>query len=388
MVYSASARVDDAKRVNDKKELVYVTGILSAYCPGSKEWEDRDAMLKAAEEFMTSDRPLPPKKSDGRPLGLFDVNEGSKKGIIQMFKALQEISGLDEAEWAAKARIIIGDWLTSNNIRGARKDRMDDINSMERLDYVDELKKPNYADAKALIRHSLISRILLKKDIKRWADLAEWKPTLAELTAFAQEFVGDFTLAINTESAKNMNDDYFAHSQYFIRDALIFCVFEHSVAFADAGGAAKEQAWFFSRFGIRGRTIPSDLYWEQTNFWVKRINIAKGSGVTIKHMIEKGSAAVEAFREVSHQFARTFGFADRARRHKEVDVGQDLRLLTETLMDAKLHVLTPNRPIYAPLKVNKKGVVAAAPALFLALSRHPSHAHNPAPPEEGKKKAE
>jgi hypothetical protein len=83
--------------------------------------------------------------------------------------------------------------------------------------------------------------------------------------------------------------------------------------------------------------------------------------VTVKYIIEKGSAPVEAFREVSHQFARTFGFADRAQRHKEVDVGQDLRLLTDTMMDAQLHVLTPNRPIYAPLKVNKKGVVAPGP---------------------------
>jgi hypothetical protein len=78
-------------------------------------------------------------------------------------------------------------------------------------------------------------------------------------------------------------------------------------------------------------------------------------------MIEKGSAPVEAFHEVSHQFARTFGFADRARRHKEVDVGQDLRLLTERMMDTQLHVLTANRPIYTPLKVNKKGVVASGP---------------------------
>ncbi|KAJ7813607.1 hypothetical protein B0H14DRAFT_3749508 [Mycena olivaceomarginata] len=363
--------------------------------------------LAAAEAFMSFDRPLPPKKTDGRPLGLFDVNEGSKKGIIKTLKALQEISGLPEEEWAAKARIVIGDWLTSNNIRGVRKDWMDDINAMERLDYVDELSalwhfalnathmimrlhfgdsKPNYADAKALIRHSLTSRILyevmLKTNIKHWADLAKWKPTVDELTTLAQEFVDNFTIAINAENAKIVNDDYYAHSLYFIRDALIFSVFEHSVAFADAGGvlhvlkywalsfrgaglhnyarecleillqwkyklmpeaqAAKEQAWFFNRWGIRGRSIPSDLYLEQNNFWVKRVNIAKGSGVTVKYIIEKGSAPVEAFREVSHQFARTFGFADRARRHKEVDVGQNLRLLTETMIDAQLHVLTPN----------------------------------------------
>ncbi|KAJ7714683.1 hypothetical protein B0H14DRAFT_3901740 [Mycena olivaceomarginata] len=389
--------------------------------------ENRDAILKAAEAFMALDRPLPVEKTDGRPLGLFD-----------------EISGLSESEWAARARIIVGDWLTSNNLRGARRDRMDDINSMERLDYVEELsalwhfalnathmimrlhfgdsvldpgslakhkgllnrtwdaEKPNYADAKALIRHSLISRILYEViRIKRWADLAKWKPTVEELTEFAQDFVAHFTEAIRTEQAKNINDDYYAHSQYFIRDALIFCAFEHAVAFADAGRvlrvlkywafsfrgaglhnyarecmeillqwkyelspemqAAKERAWFYNRFGLVGRNIASDLYLEQNNFWVKRVNIAKGSGVTIKYMIEKGSAPVEAFREVTHQFARTFGFADRARRHKEVDVGQDLRLLTETMLDAQLHILTANRPVYAPLKVNKKGVVASGP---------------------------
>ncbi|KAJ7210935.1 hypothetical protein C8J57DRAFT_1539795 [Mycena rebaudengoi] len=439
------AEEDDEKMASSFTGLV-MTFIL-AYCPGSNTWDDRDEMLNAAEGFMSFDRPLPPKKSDARPAGIFDINEGSKKGIIKMLKALQELSGFNESLWASKARIIVGDWLTASNLRAARKDRMDDVTPMERLEYVEEssalwhfalnathmimrlhfgdsvldpgslakhkgllnrtwdAEKPNYADAKALIRHSLVARILytvmLRKDIKRWADLAKWKPTVDELSSFAQDFVTDFTVAANIEHAKNINDDYYAHSQYFIRDALIFCVFEHGVAFADAGvvlrvlkywalsfrgaglhnyarecievqlqwkyeltpelRAAKEQAWFYNRWGIRGRNIASDLYLEQNNFWVKRVNIAKGSGVTVKYIIEKGSAPVEAFREVSHNFARTFGFADRARRHKEVDVGQDLRLLVETMLDAQLHILTADRPIYAPLKVNKKGVVSSGP---------------------------
>ncbi|KAJ7893420.1 hypothetical protein B0H14DRAFT_2559832 [Mycena olivaceomarginata] len=118
---------------------------------------------------------------------------------------------------------------------------------------------------------------------------------------------------------------------------------------------AKEQAWFFNRFGLRGRNIASDLYLEQNNYWVK----ARASQSST--LSRRGSAAVEAFREVSHQFARTFGFADRARRHKEVDVGQDLRLLTKTMLDARLHVLTGNRPVYVSLKVNKRGDVATGP---------------------------
>ncbi|KAJ7895935.1 hypothetical protein B0H14DRAFT_3125075 [Mycena olivaceomarginata] len=420
---------DDESKMFSSFVGIVMTLIL-AYCPGSKEWEKRDIMLETAADRMASDRLLPPKKTDGKPAGVFDVNEGSKKGIIQMLKELQEFSRFTESEWSGKARIIVGDWLTSNNIRGARRDRMDDVNGMERLEYVEELsalwhfalnathmimclhfgnsvldpgslakhkgllnrtwdaEKPNYADAKALIRHSLISRILyevmLKKKIKRWADLAKWRPTPSELKNFAEDFVKDFTEARNIERAKNIDDDYYAHSQYFIRDALIFCVFEHGVAFADAGvvlRVLKYWAFSFRGAGLHNyarecieillqwkyeltpemQRAKEHLYLEQNNFWVKRVNIAKGSGVTIKYIIEKGSAPVEVFREVSHQFARTFRFADRARRHKEVDVEQDLRLLTETILDAQLHVLTANRPIYVPLKVNKKGQVATGP---------------------------
>ncbi|KAJ7367060.1 hypothetical protein DFH08DRAFT_797902 [Mycena albidolilacea] len=308
-----------------------VMTLILAYCPGSKDLEHHDALLAAAEAFMSFDRPLPPKKTDSRPLGLFDVNEGSKKGIIQMLKALQEIGGLPEAEWAAKARIIIGDWLTSNNIRGAHKDRMDDINPVEHLNYIDELSALWHFALNAthmiMCLHFGNSRILyevmLQKNIKRWADLAKWRPTLNELTTFAQEFVNDFTTAINADRAKNINDDYYKYKLTL------------------EAQAAKEQAWFFNQFnGLRRRNIASDLYLEQNNFWVKCVNIAKGSSVTVEYIIEKGSAPVKVFREVSHQFTRTFGFVDRARRHKEVDVGQDLCLLMDTMMDAQLHVLT------------------------------------------------
>ncbi|KAJ7910712.1 hypothetical protein B0H13DRAFT_2329013 [Mycena leptocephala] len=38
--------------------------------------------------------------------------------------------------------IFVGDWLTSNNLRAARRDRTDDINATERLEYADELSAP------------------------------------------------------------------------------------------------------------------------------------------------------------------------------------------------------------------------------------------------------
>ncbi|KAK7002116.1 hypothetical protein R3P38DRAFT_3326654 [Favolaschia claudopus] len=252
----AAATGADIIPTDEDKEKMYssfvgiVMTLIIAYCPGNEEWKERDEMLKAAEDTMASDRPLQPKKSDARPAGVFDVNEGSKKGIIEMLESLQEFTGVDK-----------------EHIRGARRDRMDDVTPMERLEYVEELsalwhfalnathmimrlhfgdsvldpgslakhkgllnriwdaEKSNYADAKALIRHSLIARILyqvmLKKDIRRWAYLAKWRPTLAELEGFSREFVSDFTEARNIQTAKNINDDYYA-----------LC---HGVAFADAG---------------------------------------------------------------------------------------------------------------------------------------------------------
>jgi hypothetical protein len=71
---------DDEERMHSSFVGLVMTLII-AYCPGSNSWEDREAMLAAIEAFMSFDRPLPPKKSDSCPLGLFDVNEGSKKGI-------------------------------------------------------------------------------------------------------------------------------------------------------------------------------------------------------------------------------------------------------------------------------------------------------------------
>ena len=179
-----------------------VVQLIATYCPGSELWIDKEEMLKQGDLTIPRDRPLPVSKTDTRPLGLFDVNEGSKRGIITMLERLQEVSTLGKGEWSGTTRIIAGDWLTSSNLRAARRDRTDDINGMERLEYAEEISqlfhfalnaahmilrlhfgnavldpgslarhkgllnrtwdaaKPNYADGKALIRHSLTARIL------------------------------------------------------------------------------------------------------------------------------------------------------------------------------------------------------------------------------------
>ena len=179
-----------------------IAEMIARYTPGSNAWEERGEMLSEIRKTMPSTRPLKARKTDARPLGVFDVNEGSKKGLVKVLDAIRERITMTWEEWAGKVQIILGDWLTSNNLRAARRDRVDDVNAMERIDYAEELsclwhyalqnthllmrahysnattdptslaahkgllgrvwdvKKPNYAAAKSLIRHSLIARIL------------------------------------------------------------------------------------------------------------------------------------------------------------------------------------------------------------------------------------
>ncbi|KAH9922988.1 uncharacterized protein B0H18DRAFT_935100 [Fomitopsis serialis] len=331
----AKARLSDIRPTHaddehmEKAFISLIGEMLIRYTPGSQNWEGRGQMLEAFADAMPRDRPLAPEVTDFRPFGVFDVNEGSKKGVIEVLKDMQERSTLTEEEWASKTKIMQGDWLTARNLRVARRERVDDVDSMERLEYVEETSalwhfalqathmlmrvhfgnstldrsslathkgllhrtwdasKPNYAAAKALIRHSLIARLL----------------------HCVMEIGERFTVGSEAIKAQSIGDDCLAHSIYFIRDALFFCEFEHAVAHADAGrvlrvlkywafsfeGAgqhnyarecvevhvkwkyelpaalrtALEKAWFVNRWGVHGRWIAADLYLEQCNFWVK-----------------------------------------------------------------------------------------------------------------------
>ena len=66
-------------------------------------------------------------KTDARPFGVFDVNSGSKKGIVKLLEAICERTTLTIQEWSSKVRLILGDWLISANICAARRDREDDM---------------------------------------------------------------------------------------------------------------------------------------------------------------------------------------------------------------------------------------------------------------------
>ncbi|KAJ6608882.1 hypothetical protein B0H10DRAFT_1814913 [Mycena sp. CBHHK59/15] len=185
-----------------KSFVALIAEMIVAYCPGNREWDNRKDIEAAVAAMMLLDRPLLTAKTDGHPFGLFNVNEGSKEGVVKVLQSVQERNTLSQRIWSSISRIFVRDWLTANNLRGARRDRTDDVNAMERLEYADELSapwhfalqathmvmcthyghavedpaslaahkgllerkwdvnKPNYAAAKSLIRHSLIARIL------------------------------------------------------------------------------------------------------------------------------------------------------------------------------------------------------------------------------------
>ncbi|KAJ6464708.1 hypothetical protein DFH09DRAFT_1488636 [Mycena vulgaris] len=274
-----------------------------------------------------------------------------------------------------------------------------------------DANKPNYAAAKSLIRHSLIARILhcvmVINGFTLYSQLSGWQPTLEDIQAIALIISTDFATATAAKAAQAAGDDWMAHSIYFIRDSLFFCMFEKAVSYADPGQLirvlkywglafrgvgqhnyarecaevlvrwryelpdklrrALERSWFYNRWGIAGRSIASDLYLEQLNFWVKRVFIASGAGVTVEYIIQKGSACVEAFRDITHMVANFFGDPDRARRSKEVKFNQDIEALVTEMQRRKFHVVSkvphfvPAPPKKAPKNPPKNTSPPTAP---------------------------
>lgn len=227
-----------------------------------------------------------------------------------------------------------------------------------------------------------------------WSQLQAWHPTLDEVLALATQICERFTKAERAEAALKAGDDYLAHDIYFMRDALVFCVYENAVSWADAGvmlrvlkywafgfrgsgqhnyarecaeilvqwkyettkemRAALEKSWFVNEFAREGGWKAADLYVEQLNYWIKvsipliyaigccllgpqRVFIAQGNGVTIEYIMKKGSACVEAFRAISHDVARFFGDPDFRRQSKEAAFHDDMRVLVEDMVAHNLH---------------------------------------------------
>ncbi|PPQ87531.1 LOW QUALITY PROTEIN: hypothetical protein CVT26_005743 [Gymnopilus dilepis] len=91
-----------------------------------------------------------------------------------------------------------------------------------------------------------------------------------------------------------------------------------------------------------------------------RVFIAQGNGVTVVYIIRKGSACVEAFRDVTERVSKFFGNPDRSRRPKEISFQEDLRILVEHLGKHNLHKGQPKeRPVLAPQTGKNKAPTSA-----------------------------
>ncbi|KAF6764945.1 hypothetical protein DFP72DRAFT_1058761 [Ephemerocybe angulata] len=253
------------------------------YTPGSDKWEGRAAMLEKITAAMPHDEPLTPTPTDSRPFGVFNVNEGSKRGIVDLLDEIRLRAQMDTKQWSEdELRILGGDWLTSANIRAARRDRRDDETPMERLEYGQEVSElfhfalqatemlmrthygdendvqdptsikshrglvgrswninsANYSAAKSMSRHSLIARVLhiamVFNRFNQWSQLETWRPTLEDVYAIADHICKNFTSQESMSKAREAGDDWNTHDRYFIRDVLLFCEFERAVSYADA----------------------------------------------------------------------------------------------------------------------------------------------------------
>ena len=91
-----NAEFDDIMpdKIDDKHIAKAFTALIAEmlvwYSPESRTWKDRSDMLDAIKNSMPQDWPLPPKKTDACPFGVFDVNEGSKKGIVKVLEAIKD----------------------------------------------------------------------------------------------------------------------------------------------------------------------------------------------------------------------------------------------------------------------------------------------------------
>ncbi|KAG8938816.1 hypothetical protein FRC04_007424 [Tulasnella sp. 424] len=179
-----------------KAFTVIIAQMLCAYWPGRERWKNVRDMEKTVASMSPGIRPLKAHKTETFPMGVVDVDEGSKKGVIRVLEEIQKMSSPRRLISRRKSALSREIW------EPARRDRADDVGPMEQLSYIQELSelfhwalnathmlmrvhlgnavqdpgslsnhkdllgrvwdvnKPNYVAAKALLRHSLIARLL------------------------------------------------------------------------------------------------------------------------------------------------------------------------------------------------------------------------------------
>lgn len=171
------------------------------YCPGKNDWSGMDGIRKTVYAKLPSDRPLEVTKTETAPFGVINVNEGSKLGCIEVFSESGKTLNLTPDFLSERILASGGDYLSSRNTRMGRNERQDDLPHFHTLEYVHpisqlfhfdmnatksvlnthainamndagslsrqkdvlhrsfDINNAPHADAKALVFHSLVSRV-------------------------------------------------------------------------------------------------------------------------------------------------------------------------------------------------------------------------------------
>ncbi|TBU40577.1 hypothetical protein BD309DRAFT_1046122 [Dichomitus squalens] len=292
------------------------------------------------------------------PLSALAQEEASVSGTIKVVtKIFRDLLNLAEEVIDAELRLLVGDWLSIQNLRLMREEVRYELTLFARMGWVQEAsmpfhfqlnamymlycthlghpgdqdpgalhhhctllrrskldsKKPEYNKAEELVEHSLIARVLncarVLLKFKTVDDFKTWYPTWDEFDSLVVQLVDNFTMSGAAESAMFASDEVLAHSILFIRDALLFREFGDAIRWADVGrmwmvydfwvfmmrGAGchnygnkilemkaqfehefplelrevVERTWLVNRWGKKGRSIPTDLYLEHNNSFLK-----------------------------------------------------------------------------------------------------------------------
>ncbi|KAF5378547.1 hypothetical protein D9615_007075 [Tricholomella constricta] len=278
--------------------------ILLQYTPGHlRRRRKSKALRKHTASLKPRIRRLGHEKTEFFPLPALNEEEASVPGTIRVVeKIFTTLLGLATELIEVELRLLVGDWLTIQNLRLMREERQDEFSGFLRFDWVQEvampfhfqlnamyclfrthlglashenpsslehhrnilrrskldLKKPEYNKAKELVNHSLIARILdctrltLKKDSVD--DLKDWLPNCEEFDDVVGKIVAKYATTAAAHDAIDLGDEVLAHSILFIRDA-------HSILFI-------RDALFFWEFCDAIRDADVGRMWAVYDFWV------------------------------------------------------------------------------------------------------------------------
>jgi hypothetical protein len=164
-----------------------------------------------------------------------------------------------------------------------------------------------FVEPKYCLLTSHSTRIILK--LETTEQLNKWEPKWWEFDKVVHTIVDEYSMVFEADTSLTSTDDVLKHSKLFIRDMLIFWVFSDAIRHEDVGlmwlvytfwlfmfrGAGchnygneilemiaqfryemserlqrvTERTWLVNRWGKLGRAIPTDLYLEHNNGFIK-----------------------------------------------------------------------------------------------------------------------